>query len=52
MGTRPPTRSTQRYSSSPSDRDPEDVEGIMDDFFDMIDCDDFWWDEEDRHELF
>ncbi len=39
-------------TSNPFDRDPEDTEGIVDDFFFECDVEDFWMDEEDRHELF
>ncbi len=46
------TNYTPQSSSNPSDswRDYDDVEEEY--FLEILECDDFWWDEEDRHELF
>ncbi len=46
--------STPPYSSSPFDFyvTPDDEEQLLDDAEWIMECDDFWWDEEERHELF
>lgn len=36
------------YTSNPSEFENEEDEYYLSE----IGCDDFWWDEEDRHELF
>ncbi len=40
-----PTNYTPLFSSSPYENECDD------EFYDLMD-DDFWWDEEERHELF
>lgn len=42
------TRFILPSSSNPSDFEDEEEEFFME----VLGCDDFWWDEEDRHELF
>jgi len=46
------TRYTPQYSSNPSDS--YDAQGDEEEEFylQILECDDFWWDEEERHELF
>ncbi len=46
-----PTNYTPLYSSSPY-RDMTDEEEQEEFFLQILECDDFWWDEEERHELF
>ncbi len=43
-----PTRYPQQFSSNQSDFEDEEEEFYLA----ILECDDFWWDEEDRHELF
>ncbi len=42
-------RFTPRFSSSRSDFIEAYTDGEL---YEFLDCDDFWWDEEERHELF
>ncbi len=43
-----PTNYTPPFSSNPSEFDDEEEEFYLS----ILECDDFWWDEEDRHELY
>ncbi len=45
--------STPQCSSNPSELPPVgEWENEEEFFLRVLDCDDFWWDEEERHELF
>ncbi len=53
-----PTNYTPQFSSSHSeelvprgDLSPHRPDEL-DELFEWLECDDFWWDEEDRHELY
>ncbi len=52
-------KSTQRYTSSRFDEearlteeDARDYDEQEEFYLSILECDDFWWDEEERHELF
>ncbi len=48
------TSYTPQSSLNPFDFDDDQVDVMRDNefFLDVLGCDDFWWDEEERHELF
>ncbi len=56
MGMLSPMKSTPLYSSSryrDDDLRPNWYLADEEEFFlEILECDDFWWDEEERHELF
>ena len=49
-----PTSYTQQFSSNPYELPPVSTWETEEEFFlRILECeDDFWWDEEERHELF
>ncbi len=47
-----PTRCTPPSSSNPFEGNYDEYTRDDDSFFEWIECDDFWWDEEERHKLF
>ncbi len=52
MGMPQRTRFTPQFSSNPSEFGLGDVDEDEEFFLSILECDDFWWDEEERHELF